>query len=85
MSDESLRKVLTCYPQQRLPFDGACGDAPYFALLELSDSESAEHAQERLETVLGTALEDGLLVDVVVAESLAQRPAQDHHRSLVSL
>lgn len=85
MSDEGLRKVLACYPQQRLPFDGSSKDAPYFALLELSDSESAEHAQERLETVLGTAIEDGVVLDVVVAESLAQSKAMWHLRESVPL
>jgi FAD/FMN-containing dehydrogenase len=44
-------------------------------LLELSDSEGETHAQTRLETVLGAALEQGMVLDVAVAQTLAQAQA----------
>ncbi len=49
--------------------------APWTVLLEQSDTEGEAHARARFEALLGTALEDGLVVDAVVAESLAQSKA----------
>src|SRR5690606_38510846 len=43
IADSCLYGVVRCYPQQRIPFDGASAAMPWFALLELSDSESAGH------------------------------------------
>ncbi|RCW68633.1 FAD-binding oxidoreductase [Pseudorhodoferax soli] len=57
-------------PQLRVPVFR--GTDPYFVLIELSDSESEPHARERLEALLGEALEDGCMNDAVIAESLAQ-------------
>ena len=44
-------------------------------LLELSDSESEEHARALFERMMETALESGLVEDAVVAENLAQTQA----------
>src|SRR5690606_36482612 len=44
-----LQAVLHCYPDQRMPFQGPAAQAAWYALLELSDSESLEHARERFE------------------------------------
>jgi FAD/FMN-containing dehydrogenase len=60
------------FPQARLPLPIA---APWFALLELSDHDSAAHATTRLEAVLGAALEAGEVGDTVVAQSLAEARA----------
>jgi FAD/FMN-containing dehydrogenase len=80
-----LKDVVRLFPPQRLPFEGNSAQAPYFALLELSDMESAEHAQAHFERVLGTAMEDGLVLDAVIAESLAQSKAFWHLRESVPL
>src|SRR5690606_11600009 len=58
-----LAGVVRIYPEQRIPFSGASAEAPWFALLELSDSESEEHARERFEAVIGGCLEQGLILD----------------------
>lgn len=80
-----LQAVVTCYPEQRLPFEGESASQPWYALLELSDSESEDHARERFETVLSEAIEAGLVSDAVIAESLAQSHALWHLRESVPL
>ena len=72
MSAHSLRLVEQHFPQLARPFEL---DAPWCVLLELSDSEGDEHAQQRLEQVLGDALERELVRDAAVAQSLAQADA----------
>lgn len=80
-----LHGVVQCYPQQRIPFDGESAQLPWYALLELSDSESAEHARERFEAIVGEALEAGLVVDAVIAENIAQSEALWHLRESIPL
>jgi len=80
-----LHGVVKCYPDQRIPFEGESAQAPWYALLELSDSESAEHARERFEAVVGAAIEDGLVRDAVIAENLAQSKALWHLRESIPL
>lgn len=80
-----LQGVVECYPDQRIPFEGEAAALPWYALLELSDSESEEHARERFESVLGETLEAGLVVDAVIAESLAQSEALWHLRESIPL
>lgn len=80
-----LHGVVKCYPQQRIPFDGPSAQLPWYALLELSDSESEEHARARFETVVGEALEAGLASDAVIAASLAQSQALWHLRESIPL
>ena len=45
--------------------------APYFVLLENSDSEGEDHARTQFEGLLEAAMERGLVSDAVVAESIA--------------
>ncbi len=85
MAGSCLQDVARCFPQQRLPFDGPSADMPWYALLELSDSESEEHARSRFETVLGKAIEDGIVLDAVIAESMAQSHALWHLRESIPL
>ncbi len=85
MAGHVLEAVVRLFPQQRIPFDGASAKSPWFALLELSDSESAEHAQIRFEAVLGKAIEDGLVLDAAIAESVAQSKALWHLRESIPL
>ena len=85
MAGDCLQMVVDLFPQQRLPFEGESARANWFALLELSDSESEEHARERFEAVLGAAVEDGLVNDAAIAESLAQSRALWHLRESIPL
>ena len=73
ISSACLQLVARHFPALHapLPIDAA----PWFVLLELSDSEDDAHAQARLETVLGAALEAGAALDCAVAASLAQADA----------
>ncbi len=85
MSQACLAAVTACFPQQRLPFSGASAQAPWFALLELSDSESEAHARGRFETVLATAIEAGHARDAVIAASGAQSRELWHLRESIPL
>lgn len=72
MSDFCLQLVARHFPQMRLPFQQ---NHPQYVLLELSDSESEEHANAMLEGVISDALEQGMIQDAVVASSIAQSKA----------
>lgn len=72
MSDFCLQLVNRHFPPMRYPFESRHAQV---VLLELSDSESEEHARGLFERLMETALEDGLVEDAVVAESLAQSQA----------
>ena len=72
MSDFCLQLVATHYPQMKLPF---AQSSPQYVLLELSDSESAEHAEALLERLMADALEQEVIHDAVVASSIAQSKA----------
>ncbi|TAL75187.1 MAG: FAD-binding oxidoreductase [Burkholderiaceae bacterium] len=85
IAGDCLNAVVQCYPQQRIPFEGESARLPWYALLELSDSESEEHARARFETVVGGAIEDGLVVDAVIAENIAQSKALWHLRESIPL
>ena len=69
MSSEALGLVLKHFPASRLPFDTPSG---WYVLLELSDSESEQHANEAMENVLSAALEAELVPDAAVAASIDQ-------------
>jgi FAD/FMN-containing dehydrogenase len=85
MAGNCLQAVVRLYPQQRLPFSGESTQSPWFALLELSDSESEAHARERFETVLGEAIEAGLATDAAIAENITQSRALWHLRESIPL
>ncbi|HVL77296.1 MAG TPA: FAD-binding oxidoreductase [Noviherbaspirillum sp.] len=72
MSDVCLKLVEKHYPQMRLPFDARHAQ---YVLLEISDSESEEHANAMLEDLIGQALEQETIADAVVASSIAQSRA----------
>jgi len=44
----------------------------WYALVQLDDSAAGARLQEALETVLGTALEDGIVLDAAIAQSESQ-------------
>lgn len=85
IAGDCLQAVTQCFPQQRMPFEGASAGLPWYALLELSDAESAEHARERFETIVGQAIESGLVLDAVIAENIAQSKALWHLRESIPL
>lgn len=85
MAGPVLQAVVRLFTDQRIPFDGESANSPWFALLELSDSESAEHAESRFEEVLGQAINDGLLLDAAIAQSVAQSKAFWHLRESIPL
>ncbi len=72
MSAFCLQLVRTHFPQLPQPFDGTSPAYPYYVLLELSSSESEAHAVALLEQTMGAALERAVVMDAVVASSLAQ-------------
>ena len=72
MSDFCMQLVGRHFPQLRYPF---AEHHPQVVLLELSDNESEEHARALFERLMEDALEQGLVEDAVVAESLAQSQA----------
>ncbi|GAC1418032.1 MAG: FAD-binding oxidoreductase [Burkholderiaceae bacterium] len=69
MSDFCLQLVRRHFPTVRMPLPGKHAQ---YVLLQLSDSESAEHANATLESVIGAAFEDLLIEDAVLATSIAQ-------------
>ncbi len=85
MAGDCLQQVVTHFPRQQLPFEGASAALPWYALLELSDSESEVHARERFESVLGKAIESGCVKDAVIAGSTAQSKALWHLRESIPL
>ncbi|MDZ4124159.1 MAG: FAD-linked oxidase C-terminal domain-containing protein, partial [Hydrogenophaga sp.] len=70
------------FKQLRVPL---WDSTPYCVLLENSDSESEAHARAQFERLLEEALEQGVVSDAVVAESLAQAQQLWHIRESISL
>lgn len=85
VAGDCLQAVTQCFPQQRMPFEGGAAALPWYALLELSDAESTEHARERFETIIGQAIESGMVLDAVIAENIAQSKALWHLRESIPL
>ena len=83
MGKFALSLVTKHFPQQRVPFHDS--DAPYCVVLENSDQESETHARERFERLLEVAMEDGCVLDAVVAENITQARALWHIRESIPL
>lgn len=75
ISGATYELVARRLPEQRLPFPAEFGTERWYALIELSDEESDEHARDALERVIGDAIETELVLDAVLPESLAQTKA----------
>jgi len=82
MGQFALSLVDKHFPALRVPL---WRESPYCVLLENSDSESEEHARAQFERLLEAALEQGLVSDAVVAESLAQARGLWHIRESIPL
>jgi FAD/FMN-containing dehydrogenase len=83
MGKFALSLVIRHFPQLRVPFQEA--DFPYYVVLENSDQESEAHARERFERLLEVAMEQGCVLDAVVAESITQARALWHIRESIPL
>jgi len=70
------------FPQLRVPL---YEQAPWCVLLENSDHESEVHARGQFERLLESALEDGCVIDAVVAENIAQAHQLWHIRESIPL
>ena len=78
----ALSLVRKHFPQQNVPF---AGDDPFCVVLEVSDHDSEAHARDLLEALLESALQDGCVLDAVVAENIAQARALWHIRESIPL
>jgi FAD/FMN-containing dehydrogenase len=84
MGQFALSLVGKHFPQQRVPFLGMT-DAPYCVVLENSDQESEAHAKAQFERLLEEAMEDGCVLDAVVAENMTQAKQLWHIRESIPL
>ncbi len=82
MSDYALRLVSTHFPALPVPFLVRHNQ---YVLLEVSSSESEQHAVDLLERAIAAALERDLADDAVVATSVAQSRALWQVREHISL
>ena len=82
MGQFALGLVARHFTQLRVPL---YEQAPFCVLLEKSDDESEAHARERFERLLEMALDQGCVVDAVVAENLAQANQLWHVRESIPL
>ncbi len=82
MSDYCLRLVATHFPHLPTPF---VKRHPHYVLLEVSSSESEQHAVNLLEEALEQAVDRGLADDAVLATSNAQSRALWHLREHIPL
>jgi FAD/FMN-containing dehydrogenase len=83
MGKFALSLVTKHFPQQRVPLQDS--EAPYFVVLENSDQESEAHARTCFVRLLEVALEQGCVLDAVVAESITQARALWHIRESIPL
>lgn len=72
MSGVCLQLVNAHFPQLPLPFEHR---HEQYVLLELSDSESEDHAMTVLEALISKSLESDVIKDAVVASSIGQSKA----------
>ncbi|WP_439898019.1 FAD-binding oxidoreductase [Aquabacterium humicola] len=81
MGDFALALVHRHFPQLPRPL----APAPWTVLLEYADTEGLDTARTRFESLLEAALEQALIGDAAVAESLAQSAALWHLRESIPL
>ncbi len=81
MGDFALALVRKHFPQLPQPL----APSPWTVLLEYADTEGEAAARQRFEALLEAALEQSLISDAAVAESLAQSAALWHLRESIPL
>lgn len=69
VSRYAMELVIRHFPALKAPLPLAY---PQYILMELSDSESEDHAAEMLESCLEYAIEEDIITDAAVAQSIAQ-------------
>ncbi len=72
MSEFCLQLVTKHFPDARLPFSDSHAQ---YALMEISDHETAEHAEAAVEELVEAAVEEEIIADAILATSLAQSKA----------
>jgi FAD/FMN-containing dehydrogenase len=82
MGQYALSLVARHFRQMRVPL---YEQVPFCVLLENADHESEMHARGRFEGLLETALEQGCVIDAVVAENLTQAHQLWHIRESIPL
>lgn len=82
MNRFSLSLVDKHYPHLRVPL---WEQVPWCVLIEVSDSESEEHARGLFERLLEKAFEDGLIADAIIAENIKQAQDLWHIRESITL
>ncbi len=83
ISSYCMENVRRGMPEIKMPFEP--GKAPWYALIEISDAESAEHARQLFEKVIEQSFEAGELADAVIAESQQQSQSLWHIRESIPL
>jgi FAD/FMN-containing dehydrogenase len=81
MNRFSLGLVRKHFPQLRQPLP----ESDWTVLLEQSDTESEAHARNLFESLLEAALEEGVITDAAVAESIEQSRGMWHLRESIPL
>jgi FAD/FMN-containing dehydrogenase len=81
MNRLSLDLVRSHFPQLRVPLAAA----PWTVLIEHSDTEDQAHATALLESLLGRAMERGLVDDAAFASTIEQANAMWHVRESIPL
>ncbi len=82
MGQFALSLVAKHFDALRVPFYKNSG---FCVLLENSDAQSPEHAREMLERLLEDAMEQGLVSDAVIAQSVTQAQQLWHVREAIPL
>jgi FAD/FMN-containing dehydrogenase len=82
MNQFALGLVDKHYPHLRVPM---WQQTPWCVLIEVSDAESEAHARGLFERMLEAALEQGVIVDAIVAENIRQAHDLWHIRESITL
>ncbi|ETD72266.1 D-2-hydroxyacid dehydrogenase [Pelistega indica] len=64
---ESVRQHL---PTVKIPFE--VNKSPWYVLIEISDHEDQDHANQLVEKVIGNAIEQGVVQDAIIAQTVQQ-------------
>lgn len=81
MNQFALSLVVKHFAQVNVPFPAS----PYCVILENSDHESESHAIGRFESLMQTAINQGLVSDAVVAQNITQARTLWHVRESIPL
>ena len=80
LAREAVAQVVRHVEGTRVPLEG---DAPWFVLAEVSETSREANLRAQVEGALAAAYEEGLVLDVAIASSVAQGEAMWHIRDHV--